>query len=268
MRRSRAFTLVELLVVIAIIALLVSIMVPTIVRVRDAAKIPVCTANLSAIGKGFVQYASLTGIEQFPIIDANASNPEAPLQAASGGSGSSSDDANLLILRDKLGQNAMQNVWLLMTTGVAVEAAFRCPADTGAGERSKDAKRYGWTSLKEFSYGIQYPYDQTGKVNYGAPWRQIDGGVVIMADRNPGGIVDPTKTPSFRHSNHPNSGIATLNKNSSVGFYYSTGDSLAGKDRDEIYANNLDVVGGMPDDKADKTRTGDTDTSITPKTSR
>lgn len=56
--RTRAFTLVELLVVMAIIATLIAIMLPTLNKVRDAAKSAQCMSNLRQIGMGFSQYAA------------------------------------------------------------------------------------------------------------------------------------------------------------------------------------------------------------------
>ncbi|MGA2916658.1 MAG: prepilin-type N-terminal cleavage/methylation domain-containing protein [Sedimentisphaerales bacterium] len=49
-RKFRAFTLVELLVVISIIALLLAIMVPTLGKVREQAKVMTCAANAKQVG--------------------------------------------------------------------------------------------------------------------------------------------------------------------------------------------------------------------------
>ena len=55
--KERAFTLVELLVVVAIIALLVSILLPSLARAREQARKGVCLSNLHQCGVGFSQYA-------------------------------------------------------------------------------------------------------------------------------------------------------------------------------------------------------------------
>ena len=55
--RRSAFTLVELLVVIGIIALLVSILLPTLHKAKEAANTAACLANLRAIGQGMLMYA-------------------------------------------------------------------------------------------------------------------------------------------------------------------------------------------------------------------
>lgn len=58
MKRS-AFSLVELLVVIAIIALLVSILLPSLGRAKAQGKLSVCASNLRQLGVGVTSYANL-----------------------------------------------------------------------------------------------------------------------------------------------------------------------------------------------------------------
>ncbi len=56
-RPEKGFTLIELLVVIAIIALLVSILMPSLSKAKDLAKDVVCQSNLRNVGFGIFLYA-------------------------------------------------------------------------------------------------------------------------------------------------------------------------------------------------------------------
>ena len=58
MRRTKGFTLIELLVVMAIIALLVSILAPSLTRILATARHGNCRANLDAIRKSMLAFAS------------------------------------------------------------------------------------------------------------------------------------------------------------------------------------------------------------------
>lgn len=66
MKRLKGFTLIELLVVISIIALLLSILLPALKRVRAIAKSAVCKSNLKQICLATTLYAQDYDQEMFP----------------------------------------------------------------------------------------------------------------------------------------------------------------------------------------------------------
>jgi len=60
----QAFTLIELLVVASIIALLISLLLPSLKRARQQAKSVMCLANIKAIAAGSLTYAGEDQHEQ------------------------------------------------------------------------------------------------------------------------------------------------------------------------------------------------------------
>lgn len=57
-RTARAFTLIELLVVVAIIGLLIAILLPSLTRAKEAARVSVCLSNMRSIGQAAAAYLS------------------------------------------------------------------------------------------------------------------------------------------------------------------------------------------------------------------
>jgi prepilin-type N-terminal cleavage/methylation domain-containing protein len=67
-RRARgAFTLVELLVVVAILALLVSMLSPTLRRVKELTRRAICGSNLNNVGTALTTYAAANGGKLPPV---------------------------------------------------------------------------------------------------------------------------------------------------------------------------------------------------------
>ena len=77
--RPRGFTLVELLVVVSIIALLIAILLPSLRKAREQAKLATCLANMTGIAKASLTYAADDpGENMIPVPDTSV------LQDASG----------------------------------------------------------------------------------------------------------------------------------------------------------------------------------------
>ncbi len=185
MKRTKGFTLVELLVVIAIIALLVSILLPTLGRAKELAKQAICGANLNGIGKGFVLYQA----------ENNDFTPWISTFSATAKTGDSA--ASILAVPPTASATAL--MFMVVRSGQTVDL-FRCPSDENA-DRMTNAKfdsggdsYYYWdfydsvspstvNHCKKVSYSIQAPLAPSPySVGFTSGSK---GGLAIMADKTP-----------------------------------------------------------------------------------
>lgn len=269
MRKTKGFTLIELLVVIAIIALLVSILVPTLGRARELARQSGCMSNLHTIGTQVALYSASSNDQfPFPLICAQG-DPNAALSATT------AVDADWFsgTTATTMGTDAMQNVWPMITasTGSGMPiGAFHCPSDGGWTARATAVKN-GWTAKTEFSYGMQFPYakDSSGTANPASlSDPNADSGLVMFADRNP----HVTATDAVQPSNHSVDGEAYLKRDNSVSFYKSAGvgtvNFKAGYSGDDIYVNGAGAFGVPTASTSGTTIAAKYDTFITPAPSR
>jgi len=81
-RSAPAFTLIELLVVVAIIALLVSILLPSLSKAREQAKAAVCASRVRSFAQAALMYETSTKV--FPMIDSWPAGPECSIPPNSG----------------------------------------------------------------------------------------------------------------------------------------------------------------------------------------
>lgn len=79
-RGNRAFTLIELLVVVSIIALLISILLPSLKKARDQAKDTACRSNMHQLGLA-VGYYTQDNNDYLPWMKGTASVPPPPSNA-------------------------------------------------------------------------------------------------------------------------------------------------------------------------------------------
>ena len=80
----REFTLIELLVVIAVIAILASLLLPSLSKARESARGISCANNLKQLGIGFTQYANDPDDILPPCDYAGAENPKWPMALMGG----------------------------------------------------------------------------------------------------------------------------------------------------------------------------------------
>jgi len=205
--KKKGFTLIELLVVVAIIALLISILLPSLSRARELAKRAVCAANLRGIGQGMHIYAN-DNQDWFPQQYYKAENLNITVPPETGDItyvGQLGRDYNQRTrpATDPEGEFNTQSshpsrgLFLLITGGMESAGSFICPSsndqeddmrnrgdywdgtgDEGAARPGKN--RFDFAGYDKLSYGYQVMYGRRAK-----PRATLDTRMSVSADKGP-----------------------------------------------------------------------------------
>jgi prepilin-type N-terminal cleavage/methylation domain-containing protein/prepilin-type processing-associated H-X9-DG protein len=249
---TKGFTLVELLVVIGIIALLISILLPSLNRARETANRVKCASNMRQIGQAILLYS-------------NDNKGAYPRTLYSNGS-STCTWATGANSSDPFASGALESyndvsaaMFLLLRAGDITSEVFTCPSsnaqkwDYGGGTNTAQnwVNWNGGTTglLVNESYSYENPYPSTTAVSNGFKLNSsISAEYAVAADLNPGdttthvsaaGQVDTVTTTSSakqmtgaNSTNHSGAGQNVLFGDGHVEFDQNP---FVGVQRDNIY---------------------------------
>lgn len=152
-RPRPAFTLIEVLVVVAIVGLLVALLMPSLSRAREQARLVACKSNLHQLGVSITTYAHPTGVIPFgPNVQAIPP-----------------------MLEDNDGTKAANQIWtgpqspalnhmglgLLMNRALAYPELMYCPADDSSDPVEELAKIRGQKPIPGFCSYLYRQLDET-----------------------------------------------------------------------------------------------------------
>lgn len=256
MKSKKGFTLIELLVVIAIIALLVSILLPSLQKAREMARRAACGANLNGIGKALILYRS-ENKDRSPWV----SNKGAMVYDATPLQGGADDPFKLDGDDTADGTNLFmqENLVLLVRNDNAGYKMFRCPSISSDGRTTEeDNKPWGFTANKEDGTAIQsenktnlfidYAYhlgysNLNGTANPAPLSDQMSPSMAILADANmdtTGARVQTDVNEGAGYAAHKKDGFNYLSASLSVSW---TETAKCGSQKDYLFGAGTGTPG-------------------------
>lgn len=251
MKKSKAFTLIELLVVVAIIALLISILLPSLSRARELSKRTVCASNLHGVAQAMYIYAQDGDV--FPMTSGTTTTPGMYLF----------NPNHRTNVPPTTGiPNVTADIWLLVWANNTTPKQMLCPSTTDVPDPAQDTTAYyDFATVGNLSYGYQYQHD----LNCRPITTTSDPTFPIMADANPyikGGVtatissdrVSQYRGNSANHSNREGQvvafvdGHASFEKGPDVGLSGRVASTLTlSKGRDHIYTTHAATTAATVD---------------------